>query len=313
MTQKEIDKLDGAARAGWLYYVAGYTQDQIANEFGISRQSAQRMVSLAMTEKLIKVRLDHPISSCMDLNAKLIKKYNLKECEIIPSVEDGNNVTGLGEAGASMMEKYLLQEKKLIIAVGTGRVLKMIANELSPINSSQHSIISLVGNMTNDGSASAHEVVSKISDKVNATYFPMPLPVIANSSKEKELLHSLQSTSSILSLAKHVDVTFVGIGQFDQNAPLYKDSFINKEELQGLLEAKAVGEITGWAYNNKGEIIQGHSNDKVTSIPLVKNSKKVVIAIAAGDNKQEAIKAALEGKLINGLITNERMAEFLLQ
>ena len=34
---------DDAARAGWLYYVAGMTQDQIARELGVSRQRAQRL------------------------------------------------------------------------------------------------------------------------------------------------------------------------------------------------------------------------------------------------------------------------------
>ena len=42
MIYKKGDKYDLAARAGWLYYVAGYNQEEIANEFGISRQSAQR-------------------------------------------------------------------------------------------------------------------------------------------------------------------------------------------------------------------------------------------------------------------------------
>ena len=38
------NRLDDAARAGWLYYVAGNTQDQIAAKLGISRQSAQRLL-----------------------------------------------------------------------------------------------------------------------------------------------------------------------------------------------------------------------------------------------------------------------------
>ncbi len=49
-------RLDEAARAGWLYYVAGNTQDEIARKLGISRQAAQRLVSLAISERLIKVR-----------------------------------------------------------------------------------------------------------------------------------------------------------------------------------------------------------------------------------------------------------------
>ncbi|MEO8532022.1 MAG: sugar-binding transcriptional regulator, partial [Deltaproteobacteria bacterium] len=40
--EPDIPANDDAARAGWLYYVGGLTQDQIAAEMGISRQRAQR-------------------------------------------------------------------------------------------------------------------------------------------------------------------------------------------------------------------------------------------------------------------------------
>ncbi len=66
--ESETDRLDDAARAGWLYYIAGNTQDEIARKLGVSRQTAQRLVSLAVSEKLIKVRLDHPIAHCLELS-----------------------------------------------------------------------------------------------------------------------------------------------------------------------------------------------------------------------------------------------------
>ena len=78
-------RLDEAARAGWLYYVAGNTQDEIARKLGISRQAAQRLVSLAISERLIKVRLDHPIARCMELAAALKLRFDLRFCEIAPT------------------------------------------------------------------------------------------------------------------------------------------------------------------------------------------------------------------------------------
>ena len=313
MLQKKFDKLDLAARAGWLYYVAGYTQEEIANEFGISRQSAQRMVSLCVTEKLIKVRLDHPIANCMELAKQLKEKYSLKECEVIPAVtKDVSSNIGLGQAGAQIMERYLESKESLIIGLGTGRVLNMIANELTLMDGAHHHLLSLVGNMANDGSASSQEVVSKIADKINATYYPMPLPLIVSSQEERDLLHNQQSTKNVLALAKKVDISFVGIGQIDGTAPMLKDQFINKEELDSLLKANAVGEIIGWAFDSDGNILDGYTNSKLTSIPLRKDSEKLVIGIAAIEPKFKAIKAALKGKLINGLITNEVCAKFLL-
>ena len=70
-------KLDDAARAGWLYYVAGNTQDEIAKKMRVSRQSAQRLVSLAVSEKLIKFRLDHPIGRSMELEEALRQRFDL--------------------------------------------------------------------------------------------------------------------------------------------------------------------------------------------------------------------------------------------
>ena len=51
----EDKRLDDAARAGWLYYVAGNTQDQIARKLAVSRQSVQRLVALAVSQRLVKV------------------------------------------------------------------------------------------------------------------------------------------------------------------------------------------------------------------------------------------------------------------
>ena len=51
--QHDSQKLDDAARAGWLYYVGGKTQDEIVKMLNISRQSAQRLVALSMSEGLV--------------------------------------------------------------------------------------------------------------------------------------------------------------------------------------------------------------------------------------------------------------------
>src|SRR5512134_2072982 len=86
-------RLDDAARAGWLYYVAGNTQDQIAAKLGVSRQSAQRLVSLAVSEGLVKVRLDHPIANCLDLGARLASRFALDLAEIVPSDPESESTT----------------------------------------------------------------------------------------------------------------------------------------------------------------------------------------------------------------------------
>jgi len=309
----DAGRLDEAARAGWLYYVAGNTQDEIARKLGVSRQSAQRLVSLAISEKLIKVRLDHPVAYCMELAQKLTDRFALQGCEIVPSdPETPDSIVGLAQAAASEMERHLKSNHPKIIAIGTGRALRASVEQLQPLDCPQHRIVSLLGNMMSDGSATAYNVVIRLAERANARHYPMPLPVLARSREEKIVLHNQEPVHNILELARQADVTFVGIGGMSDDAPLVVDGFVTREEIRALGKAGGIGEITSWVYDRDGRLINGYLNDRVASAPLAPNSSNPVVGIAAGKHKVEAIAGALRGKLVNFMITNEATAEHLL-
>src|SRR3954465_9123129 len=82
--ENERSRLDDAARAGWLYFIAGHTQDEIAKMLQVSRASAQRLVSLCLAERLITFRLEHPIAACMELAARLQDLFHLAHCGVVP-------------------------------------------------------------------------------------------------------------------------------------------------------------------------------------------------------------------------------------
>ncbi|MFC6490553.1 sugar-binding transcriptional regulator [Nitratireductor sp. GCM10026969] len=306
-------KLDDAARAAWLYYVAGNTQDQIAAKLGVSRQSAQRLVSLAVSEGLVKVHIDYPIARCLDLSKALRETYGLTFCEVVPTDPDSTSATlGVAQATALEIERWLRRPDPLVIAIGTGRTLRAAVEQLSTIEAPQHRIVSLTGNIAPDGSAAYYNVVFTMADKVKARFFPMPLPVIASSREERATLHGQPMIRTTLDLAARADVTFVGIGELDDEAPLYLDGFITKEELGALQAAGGLTEIVGWAFDGEGRLIEGITNARVASAPIPSRETSMVIASAMGPRKLPGIRIALKGGLIGGLITNETTAEALL-
>jgi DNA-binding transcriptional regulator LsrR (DeoR family) len=307
-------RLDDAARAGWLYYVAGNTQEEIASKLGISRQSAQRLVSLSVSEGLIKVRLDHPIGRCMDLAARLKSRFALDLAEVVPSDPANPSTTlGVAEAAAAEIEKWLKSAEPIVMAIGTGRTLKAAIEQLTPMECPHHKVVSLTGNIAPDGSAAFYNVIFNVADTVKARSFPMPLPVIASSPRERELLHGQPMIRETLALSAEANVTFVGVGDLGPQAPLFLDGFINEAELKALQKAGAVGEICGWAFDAQGRLIEGLTNDRVASAQLPSRERSLVVAIAIGDKKVPGIRAALNRRLVNGLITNEATAEALLR
>lgn len=304
------NRLDDAARAGWLYYVGGNTQDEIASKMGISRQSAQRLVSLSVSEGLIKVRLDHPIGRCLDLAEQLKHRFGLDHCEIVPSDPGSSSTTiGVAEAGAAEIERWLRKPEPIVMAIGTGRTLKAAIEQLQPMECPHHKVVSLTGNIAPDGSAAFYNVIFNVADTVKARSFPMPLPVIASSARERALLHGQPMIEATLTLAATADITFVGVGHLGADAPLLVDGFISEADHVALQKAGAVGEICGWAFDSKGSLIEGLTNDRVASAPLPGG---LVIALAMGDLKAPAIRAALVQRLANGLVTDERTAALLL-
>jgi DNA-binding transcriptional regulator LsrR (DeoR family) len=82
--------------------------------------------------------------------------------------------------------------------------------------------------------------------------------------------------------------------------------------LQILNKAGAVGEIVGWAFDREGKLIEGLTNDRVASVKLDVPARRLVIGVCMGEHKVKALRAALKGKWLSGLITDERTAEGLL-
>lgn len=311
--EPEGDRLDNAARAGWLYYVAGNTQDEVAQKLGVSRQTAQRLVSMAVSERLIKVRLDHPIARCMELAARLTEKFGLRLCEVVPSDPTSSSGSlGIAQAAAADMEQRLKSPHPIVLAIGSGRSLRATVEELQPLECPQHKIVSLVGNIAADGTASFYDVIVRLADAVQAPHYPMPLPVIASTSHERQLFFEQPSVRQIVSLAASADVTYVGVGHLGENPPLLEDGFISRKELQILNKAGAVGEIVGWAFDAQGNLVEGLTNDRVASVKLDVPVERLVIGVCMGEAKLKAIHAALKGRWLSGLITDERTAEGLL-
>ncbi|WP_102108482.1 sugar-binding transcriptional regulator [Oceaniglobus roseus] len=309
----EGGRLDDAARAGWLYYVAGNTQDEIAKKLGVSRQSAQRLVSLAVSERLIKVRLDHPIARCMELRQRLIDRFGLGICDVVPSDPGAPGLmAGIAGAGASEMERHLKSEAPRIISLGTGRALRACVEQLRPMACPQHRIVSMLGNMMSDGSATPYNVVIRLAERVQARHYPMPLPVFARSAEELAILHAQEPVRNTLRLCEEADIAFVGIGNVSGAAPLLEDGFVTRDELRALEAQGVAGEITSWLFDREGQVLQGGLNARVLSHPLRADPPRPVVGIAGGPAKVTAAQAALRGRLINGLITDEATAEMIL-
>src|SRR4030095_12905284 len=228
----EKSRLDEAARAGWLYFIAGHTQDEIARMLQVSRASAPRLVSLCLAERLITFRLEHPIAACMELAARLKQRFDLAYCEVVPADPAAPQATaGIAERCANLLDATLRSETPVIVALGTGRAVRAAVERVTPIDRPNHQIVSLVGNISADGSASFYDTVGRLADRTKARHYPCPLPFLMSSERERDQMLKIDPIARVRAVAAKADLRLVGVGQMDRQAQVHVDGFVSREEL----------------------------------------------------------------------------------
>ena len=83
-------------------------------------------------------------------------------------------------------------------------------------------------------------------------------------------------------------------------------------DISTLIEAGAIGEITGWSFDAAGRPLDSIVNQRVASLPLEISPKRLTVVVGGGPKKVAPLKAALTGRLASALITDETTAEALL-
>ena len=306
---KDRSTRDLAARAAWLSMVGGLTQDQIAAELGISRQRTQRLVARATAEGLVRVRIDHPIAECLELERALQARYGLAQAWVAPGVGEGHD--GLPAFAAPVLERMFQASTPQTFAFGTGRTLRAVIEQMHAVAGAQHKFVSLIGNVGPDGSASFYEIIMRVADKTSGAHYPLAIPVFAQSDEELALYRSLPHVKAARDLAKMADMAIVGIGQLGPDAPLRDDGFITTAQLDDLRAAGAAGELCGQIFDAQGKFLEHPLNGKFVGIRVPIEGMPVT-GIGGGPAKVPAIRAALAGRLLSGLITDEGTARALL-
>ena len=133
---KQQEKRDQAARAAWLYYVGNHTQQDIAEQLGVSRQIAQRLIAYAVEHGLVKVRVTHSVSACLELAESLRSRFRLEACHVVPAAADSAEAVQrmIAVAAAETMERHLLAEAPRVVSVGSGRTLRAAIDQLPDLD-----------------------------------------------------------------------------------------------------------------------------------------------------------------------------------
>jgi deoxyribonucleoside regulator len=297
------------------YYELGATQSQIANELGVSRSLISKYLSKAKELGIVEIIIhDDTIHPYRQMEGKIERYYGLREVVCVPNIGDETSKNRLGAAAS----KYLLRVIRdgQIIGVSSGTTLHEIAESLTT-NQQYPSVtfVPLVGGVGDERvDIHSNNLVSKFAKSLHAQYKLLHSPVIVDSKEVKEIFMCQHSIQNIFKLATQSNIALVGIGGTPESSTMVK-SYLGEDIEENFGQTDdVVGDICYNFIDKDGNSSGNIWNEKVISLELAKLKEiPLVIGVASGAEKVKAIKAALNGKLLDVLITDEDTGRQLVE
>ncbi|MGX2967939.1 transcriptional regulator LsrR [Ursidibacter sp. B-7004-1] len=297
------------ARIAWFYYHDNLTQSEIGEKLMLPRLKVSRLLEKGRQMGLIKVQINSRYKGCLELEEVLKQRFQLQHIRVLPELDNYEVNARLG-IGASQMLMTLLKPKQ-VLSFGFGdTIMHTVRFSNDFIKQNKIKLITLTG-----GVGPYMQSIGQLDGSCSISIIPAPLR--ASSPEAAQLFQKESYVRDIMLAASMADVAIVGIGSTNQkqHSTLLKAGYlINEEQLDSFKQAGAVGDILGYFFKEDGSLQEDMSiHQELISVSL-DNLKRIpsVIGVAGGENKVDAILAALKGKYINSLVTEEKTARCIL-
>jgi len=311
-----FERLKLLASVAELYYVEGCGQAEIASRYGYSRSAISRLLAEARENRLVEIRINHPIQRDTELEYTLRDKFALDSVFV---AQRGNlsyerTLALLGRIAAGYLEGVLNNDD--IVSISWGTAVYETVSALRPRRLRGTKVIQMIGGLgIGDSQIDGPGVAFRMAASLGAQCYTLNAPLIAADRRTRDSLLSLRAVRDALALALMADYALVGIGSIDQaRASLLRSGYLNLAELEAIQVTGAVGDICGTHFDAEGHILDIDVNSRVVgiSLPELRSGPCKVVAVSGGKVKAPAIAGALEGKLIDILVTDSNAAEEVL-
>jgi DNA-binding transcriptional regulator LsrR (DeoR family) len=312
-----IDELRLMTKVAHLYYGQDMTQPEIAAQLDLSQASVSRLLKRAKQEQIVRVTVNVPYGVYAELEEQLQKTYGLKEVVVVDSSMEHSDqiMRDIGAAAAYYLETTLRTGDMIGVSSWSSTLLAMV-DALQPLTRpSQIRVLQILGGL---GSPSAElyatRLVGRLANLVRGEAVLLPAPGIVGSPEAVPILLEDRYVREAMSLFNQVTIALVGIGTVEPSGLLASSGNIfSPEELDILRASGAVGDICLRFFDASGTPVATSLNARVIGMNLDQlRQVKRAVGIAGGKQKLNAICGALQGKLINVLITDRFTAEHLL-
>jgi DNA-binding transcriptional regulator LsrR (DeoR family) len=298
-----------------LYYEQLLTQQEISDKLGLSRPKISRLLKQARNEGIIKINVLPIVGVHTDLEDAVEQKYQLKEVVIVDVSESSSQNEISREIGTAAANYFCdVISDRSVIGISWGTTLQAMVDALPKMDLREMQIVQLIGGLGKpESEAHVNYILRRLFAQTRSKLSILNFPGIVDNVDVKTVVMTDSHVREVFNQYKKISIAFVGIGVPTPDSVVMRDgSILSQMELDTLLSRGAVADICLRFFNKEGIAISSDVNNRVVGITL-EDLKQIhrIVGVAGGPAKEDGIRAALNGKLINVLITDQINAEKL--
>ena len=296
-------------RVAYLYHTRQFKQSQIAQQLDLSQATISRILRRAERDKIVKTTVNIPTNIHTELEDELCSKYGLKSAIVVHCDDESEEalVHHIGSAAAYYVETTLGRNEVVGLSSWSSTLLAMV-NAMHPLSrASNAKVVQILGGV---GKPSAEMYAARITERfaslVQGQPVYLPAPGVVSSEEARNEMAADVYVKEALNCFDQITLGIVGIGSIEPSKLLASSGNVfSNAELDALQQAGAVGDICLRFFDACGRPVILPLDNRVVSIRLEQLAKASrVLGLAGGQRKLHAIRSALNGKLVNVLITD---------
>lgn len=310
-----MEQRERLARVAELYYETQLSQSEIAARLGYSRSMISRLLTEARERGVVEVRINHPVQRRLDLESELKSAFHLAHVRVLAhnSTNYADILHRMGIVAAGLIDELVTDD--MVIGVSWGVTLAEMVSSLRPAPKRGVKVLQLIGSLgashhENDGP----EIARRMARAFAGEYETLPAPLVVESPQAQAALLSDRHIRQNMLLARKAELLILGMGSVDSEySSLLLEGFITKSQMNQMVKRGAVGDICGLHIDGRGKMVESELIHRTIGIDIDSIKKAPVrLGVAGGPAKAAIVNAALRGKIINALVTDEIAASSVL-
>jgi DNA-binding transcriptional regulator LsrR (DeoR family) len=294
------------------FYLDDVSKVEIADEYGLSRFQVARLLDHARASGLVKIEIAAPGVIDVGLSSRLKFAYSLQHAVVIhtPDSDTAALYRELGHAAASLMTEIITAND--VLGLAWSRSVSATTSALTRMPPVP--VVQLTGALArHDVDDSSVDLVRHVARRFGGPAYFFHAPTIVPDAATADAVRRIPEVARTMRQLGSVTKAVIGIGTWAPSESTVYDAV--EEDVRDELGRRGVcGDVAGVLVDTAGHAVESILPERMIC-PSIDQLRAIpeVVAVAYNTVRSPAVKAAIDGGLVNSIVTHASLAESLLE